>query len=216
MIDVAFRYPGHGMAIIVSPLILPSVIFFIISLLFLASILFLFYARDTAMAHVSAESRRYAIPTAKYVIATFIATYGSLSLGAVITFLPLLLYQRMVHTQNGSELFSALLDRPYFPFQTAIAFVLGYVLSEWLKEGRPVYVWVWPAIQATVAVLLFRPSVMQTFTAGVWHTYFDWSCGCSVTLLQWTIMSPLYPSIAFSVATFLRSRRFSRTISPAH
>lgn len=197
-------------------LVLPSVVSLIISLLFLMSVLFLLYVRDGGLAGVSSELRRYAIPTAKYVIATFIATYGSLAVGAVIAFLPLFLYQRMAHSKAGADLFSALLDRPYFPFQMAVAFVLGYMLSEWLKEGRPVYVWICPVMQASIAVFLFRPSVMQSFTAGAWHAYFDWSCGCSVTLLQWTIMSPLYPSIAFALAAFLRLRPFSRTTSPVH
>lgn len=89
----------------------------------------------------------------------------------------------------------------------AVAFVLGYCLSDWLNEGRPAYVWVWPVAQVSIAVLLFRPSATQSFTTEVWRAYFDWGCGCSVTLLQWRIMFPLYPAISFSAAAFLRGHQ---------
>ncbi len=177
-------------------------LFFVISTVFL----FLLYVKTVGPETLSPRLRKFAIPAAKYIAATFIGTYGSLAIGAVIV-PPLLLYSRVTHTRSGVDLFTALLDRPYFPFQIAVAFVLGYFLSEWLKEGWPAYVWVWPVAQVSIAVLLFHPSAMQSFTAGVWRSYFDWGCGCSVTPLQWRITSPLYPSLSFSAAAFLRGTK---------
>jgi len=150
---------------------------------------------------VSPKLRLLSIP-AKYIIAIFIETYGSLALATVIAS-PLLLYSRVAHTNSGRVSFSVLVDRPYFPLQTAVAFVLGYFLKGMVQASRPAYVWVWPVAQVGLAVLLFRPFATQSFGSGVWQTYFDWDCGCSITLLQWKIMSPLYPSLAFSGAAFL-------------
>jgi hypothetical protein len=177
----------------------------ILPLMFIISVVFLLYIKNFGAETVSPPLRKFAIPTAKYIAATFIGTYGSLAAGAVIA-APLLLYSRVAHTTSGIDLFSSLVDRPYFPLQMGVAFGLGYFLSERLKQGRPAYVWVWPVAQVGIAVLLFHPSAMQSFTA-VWRTYFDWGCGCSVTLLQWRIMSPLYPSLAFSAAAFLRGHQ---------
>ena len=187
----------------------------IVSVLFVVSVVLLLYIKTVGSETVLPQLHKLGVPAAKYVAATFISTYGSLGIGAVIA-VPLLLYQRLAHTQSGAALFSTLLDRPYFPLQMAVASVLGYSVSERLKEGRPAYAWVWPVAQVTIAVLLFHPSAMQSFAAGVWRTYFDWGCGCSVTLRQWTITAPLYPSVAFSVAAFLRRTKvFSRRVTPA-
>lgn len=178
----------------------------ILPLMFVISAAFLLYVNAFGAEALSPTSRKFAIPTAKYVAATFIGTYGSLAAGVVVA-LPLLLYSRVAHAPSGIDLASSLVDRPYFPLQMAVAFGLGYFLSEWLKEGRPAYVWVWPVAQVSIAVLLFHPSATQSFTAGLWRSYFDWGCGCSVTLLQWRIMSPLYPSLSFSAAAFVRAHR---------
>lgn len=187
----------------------------IVSVLFVISAALLLYIQTVDLEGISPKLRKYGVPGAKYVIAAFLGTYGSLAIGALIL-APLLAYSRLAHTHSGADLFASLLDRSYFPFQTGAAFVLGYYLRGWLKQGRPVYAWVWPVAQVGIAVLLFRPSAMQSFGAGVWHTYFDWGCGCSATLSQWTIMSPLYPSLAFSAAAFLRgTREPSLRTSPA-
>lgn len=186
----------------------------IVTALFVISAAILLYARTEGLDTASPKLRFLSI-VAKYLVATFIGTYGSLAVAAVIAS-PLLLYSRVAHTHSAADLFSVLLDRPYFPLQTAVAFILGYFLSEWLKQGRPAYVWVWPIAQVGLAVLLFRPSALQSFGDGVWHTYFDWGCGCSITLLQWKIMSPLYPSLAFSAAAFLHGMKgLTRKASPA-
>jgi hypothetical protein len=179
------------------------------------SVVFLLYVKSVGLETISPHLRKFAVPAAKYVSATFVGTYGSLGM-AVVVASPLLVYSRLAQTHSGEDLFSALLDRPYFPLQTAVALILGYVVSRWFKEGWPAYVWVWPVTQVSIAVSLFHPGAMQSFGSGVWQTFFDWGCGCSITLLQWAVMSPLYPSLAFSAAACIRgTKRFSQETKPA-
>ncbi|HTS11086.1 MAG TPA: hypothetical protein VMH00_03115 [Candidatus Limnocylindrales bacterium] len=186
----------------------------IVPLMFVISVTFLLYIRTVEVETVSPKLRKFAIPAAKYVAATFIGTFGAFAIGVVIA-APLLLYSHVAHTTSGIDLASSLVDRPYFPLPMAVAFGLGYFLSEWLKEGLPVYVWVWPVAQVSTAVLLFHPSPMQSFTAGVWRAYFDWGCGCSVTLLQWRTTWPLYPALSFSAAAFFRGHQgIERRVRP--
>jgi hypothetical protein len=141
---------------------------------------------------------------AKYVIATFLGTYASVG-GAGLLVLPVLLYGRLVHSQTAEEILSAAVDRPYFPLQSLVAFAVGFAVAVRLRHGKPLWVWVWPAVQVTISIALHRPgSVMQSFTTGVWQTYFNWDCGCSATLLQWSVMSALYASIAFALGALAR------------
>jgi hypothetical protein len=142
------------------------VMLFIFAVAVVVSVVFLFYTKSVGLETISPHLRKFAVPAAKYVSATFIGTYGSLGL-AVVVASPLLLYSRLAQTHSGADLFSALLDRPYFPLQTAVAFILGYVVSGWFKESWPAYVWVWPVAQVSIAVSLFHPSVMQSF--GEWR-----------------------------------------------
>jgi hypothetical protein len=188
---------------------------YIFVLVVVISVVFLVYTRSVGLETISPHLRNFAVPAAKYVSATFIGTYGSLGM-AVVVASPLLLYSHLAQTHSGTDLFSALLDRSYFPLQTAVALILGYVVSAWFKEGWPAYVWVWPVAQVSIAVSLFHPSVMQSFGSGVWQTFFDWGCRCSTTLVQWAVMSPLYPSLAFSAAACVRgTKRFSQRTNPA-
>jgi hypothetical protein len=182
----------------------------VVSILFAVSVTYLRYVKTVGLEPISPGLRKFGVPASKYVRATFIGTYGSVAI-AVMVISPLLLYSRLAQGRPGEGLFSVLVDRPYFPLQTAVAFILGHFASEWLKEGRPAYVWVWPVAQVSIVVALFHQFVpAQTYWAEVWRTYFNWDCGCSATLLQWTVMVPLYPSLAYSAAAFLRSRIRSR------
>ena len=101
---------------------------------------------------------------------------------------------------TAEEVPSAAVDRPYFPLQSAVAFVVGFVVAIRLRQGKPLWVWVWPVAQVVISIALHKPrSVVESFTTSVWQTYFNWGCGCSATLLQWQVMSALYPAIAFTL-----------------
>jgi hypothetical protein len=178
----------------------------VVSVLFVVSITFLRYVKTVGLETVPPILRRWGVPASNYVAAAFIGTYGSVVIGVAIVS-PLLLFSLLVKGHLGERLFSALVDRPYFPLQTMVAFVLGCFVSGRFKEGRPAYVWVWPVAQVTIVVALFHQFVpAQNYWAEVWRTYFNWECGCSATLPQWIVMLPLYPSLAFSAAAFLCSR----------
>lgn len=141
---------------------------------------------------------------AKYVIATFLGTYASVGTAGLLV-LPMLLFGRLAHSQTAEQIFSAAVDRPYFPLQSVVAFVVGFAVAVRLRQGGPLWVWVWPVTQVAISVALHRPgSVMQSVTTGVWRTYFNWDCRCSATLLQWTVMSALYTSIAFALGVLAR------------
>jgi len=141
---------------------------------------------------------------AKYVIAAFLGTYGSLA-SATLLVSPILLYGRLAHSQTAEAVFSAAVDRPYFPLQSVVAFAVGFAVAVWLRQGKPTWVWVWPVAQVAISIALHKPrSVLQGFTANVWQTYFNWDCGCSATLLQWHVTSVLYPAIAFTVGALVR------------
>jgi len=147
---------------------------------------------------------RLVVAISKYVIAVMAATYLSAAIAALIA-APLLVFAQLAHTEAPTNLFSAFLDRPYFPFQTIVAFVAGFVATKWLREGKPVFVWVLPIAQFFVALLLVssRHSAFQRPWNHVWSSFFNWDCQCSATLLQWKVMFPLYTSIAFSVAAYV-------------
>jgi len=147
---------------------------------------------------------RPVVAISKYVIAVMVATYLSAAIAALIA-APFLVYARLAHTEAPTNLFSAFLDRPYFPFQTVVAFVVGFVATKWLKEGKPVFVWVLPMAQFFVALVVVasRHSAFQQSWNFVWSSFFNWDCHCSATLLQWKVMFPLYTSVAFSLAAYL-------------
>jgi len=180
---------------------------FVISTLFVCAAVFLLCLKYGATEMLPPRLRGPAIAVSKYLVAAFVGTYGSVAIAAVVAS-PLLLFSPLVPPHSSEGWFSALLDRSYFPLQALVAFILGYTLSTWLRQGHPAFIWVWPVTQVAIALALFRPlSVVQDFWAGVWQTYFNWQCGCSITLVQWAVMSPLYTSLAFSAGAFLSGRR---------
>ncbi len=113
---------------------------------------------------------------AKYVIATFLGTHGSLA-GATLLALPIPLYGRFTHSQTAKAVFSAAVDRPYFPLQSVVAFAVGFAVAVWLRQGKPMWVWIWPVAQVALSIALHQPrSVLQGFAANTWQTYFNWDC----------------------------------------
>jgi hypothetical protein len=163
--------------------------------------LFLMFRRESGSAACRPDK---ADSIAKYVIATFLGTYGSVAT-ATILILPVLLYARLAHTQAAQEIFSAAVDRPYFPLQSVVAFAVGFGVSARLRQGKPMWVWVWPVAQMAISIASHHPrSVMQGFTTNVWQTYFNWNCGCSATVLQWQVMSAVYAAIAFSLGALVQ------------
>jgi hypothetical protein len=59
--------------------------------MFVIAAIFLLYVRTAEVETVSPKLREFAIPAAKYVAATFIATFGAFAIAVVIV-APLLLY----------------------------------------------------------------------------------------------------------------------------
>lgn len=172
--------------------------------------IFLCYIRARSDQPISNRSRQ-GVAISKYVVAVMVATYLSGALAALIA-TPLLVYGRLTHTEAPTNLYSALLDRPFFPFQIVVAFVAGIVATKWLKEGKPAFVWVLPVAQFLIALVVVssRHSAFQQSCDFLWSSLFNWGCHCSATLLQWKVMFPLYTSIAFSLAAYL-----SRTVTSA-
>jgi hypothetical protein len=149
---------------------------------------------------------------AKYLIASFLGTYGSVA-AATLLILPIFLYGRFAHSQTVEEILSAAVDRPYFPLQSVVAFAMGFALALRMRQGKPMWVWVWPVAQVVIPIALHKPrSVMQSFTAIVSQTYFNWDCACSATLLQWQVMSALYASISFTFGALARHGLAKRPI----
>ena len=153
---------------------------------------------------------------AKYVIATFLGTYGSV-VGATLLVLPILLYGRLAHSQTAEEVVSAAVDRPYFLLQSVVAFAVGFAVAVRLRQGKPTWVWVWPVAHVVISIALDKQrSVLESFTGNVWQTYFNWDCGCSATLLQWHVMSAVYPATAFTLGALFRyglTKRQDATLS---
>ena len=144
------------------------------------------------------------VSVATYFVATFLGTYGSVAVAAILV-LPILLYGRLAHSATVMDILSAAVDRPYFPLQSAVAFAVGFALAFRLRQGKPMWVWVWPVAQVIISVALHNPhSVVQSFTTAVWRNYFNWNCGCSATLLQWQVMSAFYTAIAFTLGVLAR------------
>jgi hypothetical protein len=145
-----------------------------------------------------------AVSIATYLVASFLGTYGSVAV-AIVLVLPLLLYGRLAHSATAIAILSAAVDRPYFPLQSAVAFTVGFALAVRLRQGKPMWVWIWPVAQVIISVALHNPhGVMQSFTTSVWRNYFNWGCGCSATLLQWQVMSAFYTAIAFTLGVLAR------------
>jgi hypothetical protein len=159
---------------------------------------------------------RFARSAMKYVVAIFLGTYGSAVVAILLT-VPVRASATMMQSPTVTELLEVLLDRPYFPLQSAVAFSLGHFVSNWLNGGWPTRVWIWPAAQFVLAVVLFQPpSVMQDPWMAVREAYFIWGCGCPATGQQWKVTFPLYTSFAFSLAAYLRSRLSVSANTSAH
>jgi hypothetical protein len=168
------------------------------------AVMFLLYVRDRNRQALSTRLR-WGTAVSKYIVAVFVATFGCGGIAALIA-ASLLVYARLTHTDTAVRLFSVLVDRPYFPFQTVIALFGGFVAAGWLKEGKPAFVWVLPMAQLSVALVVVssRQSVFEGSGNFVWRTFFNWGCDCSASLLQWQVMFPVYTSIAFAIAASLR------------
>ena len=187
----------------------------VIILFFCCAVMFLWYIRSRGDQPLSKVLRR-GVAISKYVVALMLATFGTGAVTALIA-MPLLLYARLAHTETPTNLFAALLDRPYFPLQTGVAFVAGLVVTKWLKEGKPAFIWVLPTAQFLLAldVVSSRRSATQGFWDFIRSSFFNWDCHCSASLLQWQVMFPLYTSIAFAVAAYLRDVTKSANTLPS-
>jgi hypothetical protein len=176
----------------------------VILLAFTAASMFLLYIKDTAPEQLSSTARRFKA-VSKYIVAMSVATFGAAASAALVA-LPLLAYSRFTHTTSGENLFSVLLDRPYFPLQVVAAVVIGYFTANALSEGWPTLVWVLPLFQAVagIAVLSRRHSALQGTWEWMSQTFLNWGCGCSASLLQWELMLPVYTSFAFAIGVLIR------------
>lgn len=173
----------------------------VVTLLAVVAGLFLMLPSKSGLA---GRKRNGAVSIATYVVATFLGTYGSVAAAALLV-LPVLLYARLAHSQTAVDILSAAVDRPYFPLQSAVALAVGFGMAVRFRQGKPMWIWVWPVAQTVISIALHKPpSVMQSFAASVWQTYFNWGCRCSATLLQWHFMSAAYTAIAFSLGALVR------------
>ena len=148
---------------------------------------------------------RKGVAFSKYVVALFTAVYGSAAVAVVLS-LPILLFSRLAHSHRAMDVWSALLDRPYFPLQLVVALALGWITYRWLKEGWLPFVWALPLIQFLVALVVYVQRYGPSDWDDVWVTFFNWQCGCSASLPQWSVMFPLYTSIAFALGAFIRAK----------
>jgi len=83
---------------------------------------------------------------AEHVVAVFIATLGSMPV-AVLLSSPFLIFNRVAHNRTALDIFSQLIDRPYFPLQALAAFLrptarvisrtADHTLSPSRKQSRP-------------------------------------------------------------------------------
>ncbi len=171
---------------------------------FVGAGMFLLYVKGISQEQLSPAVRTIK-SISKYIVATFVATFGAAGVAALICS-PLLMYSRWMHSPLAENIFSALLDRPYFPLQVAIAFVLGLMTARLFSGGWPMLVWVLPLIEAVLVItaVSHRRGVLLGFWGWVRSALFNWACGCSATLLQWEIMLPLYASVAFSIGVLIR------------
>jgi hypothetical protein len=173
----------------------------VVTLLAVLGGVFLLFRREAGAESWKGER---VVSVAMYFLATFLGTYGSVVLATILV-LPILTYGRLAHSATALDILSAAVDRPYFPLQSAVAFAVGFALALRLKQGKPMWVWVWPVAQVIISVALHNPhSVVQSFTTSVWRNYFNWNCGCSATLLQWQVMSAFYTAIAFTLGVLAR------------
>src|SRR6185369_11024 len=96
--------------------------------------------------------------------------FGSGAIAALLA-VPLFIYARLTHNEAATNLFAALVDRPYFPLQIAVAFVAGLVVTKWLKGGNPTLAWVLPVAQFSVVLAMAssRQSVLDSYRGFVWN-----------------------------------------------
>src|SRR4051812_931106 len=183
----------------------------VLTLVFFGSaVLFLSYTKSLENVPVRMQT---GVRASKYVIAVFVSIYGSAAIALLVSS-PLSIAGRLTHSEASSNLWSALLDRPYFPLQIFVACALGVITFHWLRDGWPKLVWilqlVWilPLVQTVVAIAVFRHRFgpFHADWAGIRETFFNWDCGCSASLPQWAVMFPLYTSIAFALGAAVRSR----------
>ena len=174
----------------------------IVLLLFGCSVLYLCYIKAEGIERLS-PPMKWGTAASKHVLALFTAVFGANAVGLLLS-LPFLAYAYLTHTEAGIDVFAALMDRPYFPLQVTIAFAIGLMTFRWFKEGGVRLVWILPVIQAVVAVAVFVSRFNPKGWDDYWAVFFDWGCGCSATLPQWTVMLPLYTSVAFAIGASIR------------
>lgn len=176
----------------------------VILILFAAAATYLLYIAEVGAQDLTLAMQK-GVVLSKYVVALFTAVFGSAAV-AVVSSLPLLLFYRFAHRDGAINIWSALLDRPYFPLQLVAALALGWITFRWLKDGWLPFVWVLPLIQALIALAVYVQRYAPSDWNDIWVTFFNWQCGCSASLPQWSVMFPLYTSIAFALGAFIRSK----------
>jgi hypothetical protein len=133
-----------------------------------------------------------------YLILLLTGAYGCIGLADLLG-TPLLIPASVYHYQYAERIFEQLLDRPFFPLQSIVAFFAGYLIVR--RVGKKIAIWVWaPPFLWAVLVVGFSTSasLVESYWQSVWRTYFNWSCDCSVTLRQWEVMAPVYSATSFS------------------
>jgi hypothetical protein len=160
---------------------------------------------------VAAGSGRVAgtfVASLDYIIATFLFSVMPLALAALLG-LPLLAYGRYAHSETATRVFSMLLDRPFFPLQTIVAAFVGFTVGTRWHSRSLAWVWV-PATINAASGFLFRNngSAMLSFWEKLRENYFNWGCGCSASLLQWTFLAPMLAAVAASLAASLAMRYY--------
>lgn len=176
----------------------------IILILLAAAAAYLLYIVEVDAKAVTMAMQK-GVALSKYVVALFTAVYGSVAVAVVVS-LPLPIFSHLAHNDSAMDVWSALLDRPYFPLQVFAALALGWITFRWLKEGWILFVWALPLIQAVIALAVYNHRYGTSDWNDIWVTFFNWQCGCSASLPQWSVMFPLYTSIAFSLGAFMRTR----------
>jgi hypothetical protein len=110
---------------------------------------------------------------------------------------------------------------PYFPVQTGLGLILGWVLGRHLRDRSMVWVWVLPfavLCYAFVTIPALNPTITPSeLTAGVGQSrlvhYFGWGCqSVNHCVDQEVFTAPFYATAAYSIAAFAAEELTENTI----
>lgn len=133
----------------------------------------------------------------------FVGTLGVVLLAGMFTTIAFELPNPWVHGFARSDVYAALTAVPYFPVQTVVALLLGWLVSDLFAHESMLWVWIFPYIWLVYDFVRSPMVFGMTFQSRFSH-FFGWGCRPeNHGIDQVGVTLPFYAAIAYSIGALV-------------